>query len=182
MMIATDLRQPPVYSVLSIQSLLPQIQDLYGLSSLLSGALLRAWANDVYDIRRAEGHAILKVYRSQFRSEEEVAWETDLQAYLAASGLGIVPIISLADGSLTGAVETDEGSRPVTLSPFIEGIKPDHPLTPEFYYQFGRLAAEIHRASDHFSSPYRAPVLDLAALVDTPLATIQPWFDERPED
>ncbi len=172
----------PAYSVLSIQSLLPQIQDLYGVTPPLSGTLLRAWANDVYDIRHAEGHGILKVYRSQYRSPEEVAWGAGLQAYLAAHGIGVVPIIPLADGSLTSALETGEGRRPVALSPFIEGIKPDYPLTPEFYSQFGLLAAEVHQASDRFSSPYRAPVLDLAALVDTSLATIEPWFDGRPED
>lgn len=172
----------PVYSVLPVQSLLPRIQDLYGLASPLSGTLLRAWANDVYHIRHADGHAILKMYRPQWRSPDEVAWEADLQGYLAAQGIGVVPIIPLAGGSLTGALETAEGTRPITLSPYVEGTKPDHPLTPEFYSQFGRLAAEIHQASDGFSSVHRGPVLDLAALIDTPIATIQPWFDERPDD
>lgn len=179
----TDLpAESSLYSVLTAQSLLQAIQDLYRLGSPVCGRLLRAWANDVYDIRHAEGHAILKVYRSAWRSAEEVAWEADLQAYLAANGIGVVPIIPLADGSLTGALETHEGPRPMTLSSFIEGIKPDHPLTPEFYSQFGRLAAEIHQASDRFSSLYRAPMLDLAALVDTPLATVQLWFESRPDD
>jgi len=114
----------PVYSVLSIQSLLPQIQDLYGLTPPLSGTLLRAWTHDVYDIRHAEGHAILKVYRSQCRSREEMAWEADLQAYLAANGMGVVPIIPLADGSLAGALETDEGRPPVTLSPSSRASSP----------------------------------------------------------
>jgi len=111
-----------------------------------------------------------------------VAWEADLEAYLAANGSSIVPIIPLANETLTRELETDEGRRPVTLSPFIEGIKPDHPLTPEFYSKFGRLAAEIHRESDCFSSPCLGPVLDLASLVDEPLAAIQPWFASRLDD
>ncbi len=171
-----------MYSILPVQPLLKQIQSLYSLRSPLSGTLLRAWANDVYDIRHAEGHSILKVYRPQWHSAQEVAWEADLEAYLAANGSSIVPIIPLANGSLIAELETDEGRRPVTLSHFIEGIKPDHSLTPEFYFRFGRLAAEIPQAFDRFSSPYQASVLDLASLVDEPLAAIQPWFTSRLDD
>jgi len=45
----------------------------------------------------------------------------------------------------------------------------------------GRLCAQIHQASDGFTSTRHRPELDLAALIDEPLATILPWLESRPD-
>ncbi len=173
---------PPVYSVLAVGPLLKEVQRLYGLAGPMSGELLRAWANDVYELRTPSGRYVLKVYRDQWRLAEEVTWEAELQAYLCAQGLGVAQIISLPDGALTASLQTREGNRPMVLSRYVEGNKPDHPLTSEFYYQFGRLGAEMHQLSNGFSSLHPAPCLDRTTLVDEPLATVRPWFADCPND
>ncbi len=173
---------PAIYSVTAVGPLLEEVQHLYGLAGPVYGRLLRAWVNDVYEVTTPNGHFVLKVYRDQWRSAEEVAWEAELQAHLGAHGLGVAPIIPVHDGQLTAAVQTPEGERPITLSRYVEGAKPDHPLPPNFYSQFGQLGAAVHQISDGFSSPHPRPQLDRAALIDEPLATVRPWFEHRPAD
>src|SRR6185312_10771080 len=75
-------------------------------------ALYRTLANDVY---RVEPGHYRKVYRHDWRTAGEVAWECDVITHLIAAGLPIAPVVPRLNGTLVGVWQAPEGPRPLVL-------------------------------------------------------------------
>lgn len=125
---------------------------------------------------------ILKVYGAGWRSASEVAYELDVLAHLANKGFAAPPAISRRDGGLIDALRAPEGVRYCALFAYAAGTKPSPPFTETLYYHFGGATARMHRALDGFTSTHTRAPLDLAYLLDRPLAALRPWLERRPND
>ncbi|WP_020580408.1 phosphotransferase [Actinopolymorpha alba] len=51
--------------------------------------LVRSLVNDVYEVTTGQGRYVLKVYRHDHRSAEEVTWELECATHLAMCGLPV---------------------------------------------------------------------------------------------
>lgn len=89
--------------------------------------------------------------------------------------------VAKTDGSLLSLVEQPEGQRSAVLFTYAEGDQPGDLMEGQARL-FGRAAANVHSASDDFTSQYQRFRLDLSHLIDEPLAKTLPFLDRRPED
>jgi Ser/Thr protein kinase RdoA (MazF antagonist) len=113
--------------------------------------LVRSLANDVY---RVEPGHFLKVYRHGWRTADEVAWEADLIAHLAGSGIPVAAVAPRRDGSAVGIWRAPEGPRPLLLFQAIPGRPPEPPFAPGVHRKHGELIARVHQAGRAFRSPH----------------------------
>ncbi len=173
---------PVVSSLLAPEALLTEVAHAYALDTLISCRLLRAYVNDVYLLTTASDAYVLKVYRAHWRSRSEIAYELDVLSHLAATGIPTAPARRRRDGTLIGALRAAEGTRYGVLFAFAEGAKPTPPFTAALYYHFGQATARMHRALDGFASAHARVPLDLAYLIDQPLAALRPRLKRRPDD
>jgi Ser/Thr protein kinase RdoA (MazF antagonist) len=164
---------PTLRSLPVPQALRAHLQHAYGFE-ITGCALLRSLVNDVYEIGTPKRRMLLKLYRAGNWSIDEVSWEVELAAHLAAGGVPVPQVQPLADGKLVGKLDSAEGIRPFTLAEFIEGGKPRPPFDDNLYGAFGRLVAAFHDTADSFSSKCGRRPSDLRRQLDDPLAAILP--------
>jgi Ser/Thr protein kinase RdoA (MazF antagonist) len=173
---------PVTHSLLAAEALRGEVARSYPVARPVDCTLYRSYANDVYLVTTAEGQRILKVYRASWRSVEEIAYEVELLAHLAAKGVRVATAVRRNDGGVLGTLRAPEGARHYVLYSYADGIKPRQPFTTDLYRRFGRATALVHRASDDFVSPHRRTPLDLVHFLDRPLAALRPWLAGRPDD
>lgn len=173
---------PTAHSLLSADALLAGIDRAYTIEPLKACTLIRSYVNDVYAITAAVNRYVLKVYRAGWRSWSEIAWEIDVLAHLAMRDVAVATAIPRNDGRRIGTVRAPEGVRYVVLFTHAADTKPTPPFTAALYYHFGQATAHMHHALDDFASPHARIPLDLAYLLDRPLAALRPWLAHRPSD
>lgn len=173
---------PCLRSLLDPDALLALISRDYGLTGLERPVLLRSLVNDVYRVDTTGRTYVLKVYRSGWRSPDEVAWEGDLVTHLDRAGVPVSPLVARADGAPVGVIDAPEGPRPMMLSEFTDGDDPPRPFTGALYRDFGRLIGRLHDAGAGFASRHHRPPADLTNLLDRPLAAILAVLADRPDD
>jgi Ser/Thr protein kinase RdoA (MazF antagonist) len=169
------------YSILSADALMAEVAQAYAMDTPVSCQLLRRRLHDTYLLTTRDARYIIRVYRARARTPAEVGYELELLAHLAARGVSVAVPIPTRDGCLSHPLVAPEGTRQLVLFPYIEGI----PLSwneAEHCYLAGKLLAAIHTASEDFESRQARCRLDLAYLIDAPLAAIRPFLAHRPED
>ncbi len=150
------------------------VMERYDVGPLLDVRLLRSWTHAVFEVRTTRGRAVLKCYRPGWRGEGEIAWEVDLVDHLVGCGVHVAPVLRSRSGDPIIPIGTGSSAPLAVLFGFAEGAKPEAPFPPELYEREGRAVAALHGALDSFRSDHRRPPLDLAALIDRPLAHILP--------
>src|SRR5262249_16883314 len=83
------------------------------------------------------------------------------------------------DGTLAQTLSSPEGPRCLALFEFVEGAPASFQNTDHAYLA-GRAAARIHNAANAFTMSCPRPRLDLAALIDEPMAAIGPFLGAWP--
>jgi Ser/Thr protein kinase RdoA (MazF antagonist) len=172
---------PVVYSILSADALLDRITAAYSVGAPVSCQLLRPGSNDTYLVTTLEDQFVARVYGEHWRSFSEIHYEIDLLHHLAARGTSVSLPIAGDDGVVARPLQAPEGTRYLVL--FTRA--PGRPLVwtdPEHCYLAGRVAAELHTASDDFESSHARFRMDLDYLVDEPLAAVRPFLAHRPND
>jgi Ser/Thr protein kinase RdoA (MazF antagonist) len=173
---------PVVHSIIAPEALLAEIARAYSIATPAHCALYRSWTNDVYLVTTARATFYLKVYGFGWRTRESVAYEIHLLAHLAAKGVAVALPIPRHDSEAIGMLRAPEGERCCVLFAAAPGEKPQPPFSTTLYRQFGRATAQLHAASDDFTSPHARDPLDLAMLIDRPLNTIAPHLGHRADD
>jgi Ser/Thr protein kinase RdoA (MazF antagonist) len=123
---------------------------------------------------------ILRVYRTAWRTDSDVLYEVDVLNHLERKGVSVAVPIAQNDGSYLQRVEAPEGPRQIVLFTYANGD--DVWNRDECIAPYGRSAAEIHNATEDFSSPHVRFPLDVGELLDKPLTAIQPRLLHRPDD
>jgi Ser/Thr protein kinase RdoA (MazF antagonist) len=173
---------PVAHSILAPGALSAEIARSFAIGRPINCALYRSWTNDVYRVTTTEGEYYLKVYGYGWRTREAVSYEVDLYTHLATKGIPIAPPIPQRAGEWIGTLHAPEGERCCVLFAAAPGEKPQPPFSTNLYHQFGRATAQLHTASDDFSSRHARDPLDLDMFIDRPLRTVLPLLDHRPDD
>jgi Ser/Thr protein kinase RdoA (MazF antagonist) len=144
--------------------------------------LVRSFVNDVYEIRTPRQRFVLKLYRHNGWSVDEVGWEAELVEHLFANGIPVSPVVPMTSGRAVGQLAAPEGVRPFLLSEYVEGRKPQEPFDDDLYRSYGRLIGRLQEAGDTFRTDrYRRP-FGLEAILDEPLARVLPALTQQPAD
>ncbi|MDQ3653862.1 MAG: phosphotransferase [Chloroflexota bacterium] len=135
--------------------------------------LLRAYTNDVYLVETLDQRYVLKVYGAGWRHDSEIRFEVDLLDHLASRGIFVAQAVVGPNDEALQHIEFGGDQRQAVLFHYAAGRKPNPPFTPAMYYQEGKAVAALHAASDDFRTPHRRRPLDLALLIDHPLALVE---------
>ena len=146
----------------------------YSLPQPLTCELLRAYTNDVYEIKTGQDRFVLKVYGKDWRSEADIRYEIALLQHLDAKGVRVALPIAGHDQDFLRTIETEEDKRYAVLFEFADGEKPQPPFSVALYEEFGRTFAKMHTASDDFKTEHFRPARDLTYLIDDPLRVVLP--------
>ncbi len=133
---------------------------------------LRAYTNDVYLVETNDPRYVLKVYGHGWRHDAEIRFEAELLDHLAAKGILVAQAIMGRNGEALQHVAIAGVRRQAVLFEYAAGRKPEPPFPPELYESEGRAVAALHQAADDFATSHERRMLDLATLIDGPLALV----------
>jgi Ser/Thr protein kinase RdoA (MazF antagonist) len=171
---------PVTHSILSTVALLASVLPNYMISTPIDCKLLGCGLNDTYLVKTVDEQVILRAYRATWRSAADIGYELDVLQYLDRANVPVAAPIPRKDGNLIYELHAPEGTRRVALFRYAPG----HELTQdqEQSYLYGQAVANIHAATDGFTSVHQRARIDLAHLIDQPLAAIRPFLAHRPKD
>jgi len=133
--------------------------------------------HDNYLIEDTGGKYILRVYRNDWRSPDDAQFELELLAFLHQHNAPVAGPVRTTAGNLAFTVQCPEGTRLAALFPFAAGRAPEGEITAAQCKLLGRAVADVHRISESFTTSHARPILDVAELVDEPMALAEPYLD-----
>lgn len=151
-----------------------QFAQLYELNDATFHSL-NTLVNDIFEVTASEGKFALKLYHTPYRTVEEVQWELELLLHLAACN---VPIAKPVKGN-NGYIQTfsiNGQNRIGLLFEWASGEKPKPSVST--YTTVGKAAAQIHQASDTFTSSRNREHYNLQLLIDEQLQRMEHQLKE----
>ena len=175
-----------LHSVPSAQAVFDQLAG-YPLGEVYRCDLLSHGINDLYLVVADRGRFVLRIGPAMDpvagRSPAELAYELDLLDHLTARGFACPEPVRRRDRHSWFTLPAPEGPRPAVLFSYVPGdLTSPREQVPELSARYGRMVAALHRLTDDFQSVHPPPALDLARLMDRPLALAAPVLEERPDD
>lgn len=165
------------YAQLAVPSVLRNVQQQYDLTGLEHCKFYARGLHDNYLLESQQKKYILRVYRNAWRTEEAIRFELDLLCYLGERGASVSYPINTTSGASCFSIVTPIDQHFAALFPYADGQAPGGALSVAESLLLGNTVAQIHAASDDFTSAHTRPCLDLAFLVDASIATIAPFVD-----
>jgi len=133
--------------------------------------------HDNYLIEHSGRNYMLRVYRSDWRSNEEIQFELELLDFLQCNRAAVAGPVSTVDGSLSVTMDSPEGSRSAALFHYAHGRAPEAAITAQECELLGRTVAEVHQMGNMFATTRQRPELDFLHLVEEPVALYAPYLD-----
>lgn len=174
---------PVHHSTLSADALSMKVLRDYNVGIPTECTLLTRGLNDTYVVVTDDGKFVLRIYRKAWRSESEILFELEALLHLAGKGVSVSAPIRRKDGRITGIVAAPEGPRYIVLFSYAPGAEPTYERESEAEsYLYGKVAAQIHAATDTFRGSFHRFSLDLDHLLTLPLRACEPLLAHRPTD
>ena len=121
--------------------------DTYNFEKNTSCQLIKTWVNDTYLVEVSSEKFIFRIYRLDWRSENEIAEELRLINLLKEKNISIsFPILDKKDNFIQ-SINAPEGKRFGVLFSFAEGEKQLN-LSPDLHFEIGKMMGEIHKTSE----------------------------------
>jgi len=167
-------------TVLAAEAILAEVMQAYSLDLPTGCELLKFHTNDTYLLNTVAGPYILRLYGARCRLVSEINYELAFLRHVASKGLTVSLPIAARDGAWTYPVYAAEGTRHLVVFTYVIGS----PLTWKTHAECriaGRSMAQLHAAADDFECEHERRSLDLAELIDRPLAVLHSFVKSRPE-
>ena len=165
------------YAQLAASSVRQAVLLQYDLAETTHCKFYARGLHDNYLLESQQRKFILRVYRNDWRTEEAIHFELDLLRFLSDRGGSVAYPINTQSGASCFSIATATGQRFAALFPYADGQAPGGALSVEESLLLGHAVAQIHSASNDFSSAHARPHLDLAFLVDASIEAIAPFVD-----
>ena len=165
------------YSQLSSDSVGRMVSTYYGLASDLNCTFYVLGLHDNYLIESKSNKFILRIYRNNWRSEEEVKFEIELLAYLNEKTDLVAELVPTEKNDLTFSIKSPEGTRIAVLFRYADGSAPESAITPGEAELLARSIATVHKITDSFVPTYTRQTLDITYLLDNSINAIEPYLD-----
>jgi Ser/Thr protein kinase RdoA (MazF antagonist) len=176
---------PVTHSILSTQALIDDfLRPSYDIKLPMDCRFLLPGLNDTFLVDTQCNKYILRIYRKDWRSLDEIFYELEVLQYLDCRGVSVSIPIARKDGDYVGKIDAPEGLRYAVLFTYAPGKQFAYKETEQEQeaYLYGKIAAKIHTATDSFQTDYQRFSLDSDNLLDAHLRSIQPFLSHRPED
>jgi len=145
-------------------SILPEICRFY-----ISGL------HDNYLVIGKKKKFILRVYRNDWRTDEEIFFELEFLKFLQSKSINISYPETVNDGKSYFYIKGPEGKRVCALFKYANGSAPENSISAEECELLGKHTANLHLASTNFQTLHKRPILDLSYLLDRSISLIFPF-------
>ncbi len=166
-----------IYSRLSSSAVVEQLLPDYGLTSSVQCQYYVLGLHDNYIIEDGDRRYILRVYRNDWRSREDVLFETDLLTFLAAAGAPVAGPLPTIHGARCIFRDYPEGEKAVALFPYAPGVAPGNDLNVDQSRLLGEVVAQIHSEADRYVPRFSRQVLTIDYLLDTSVRVVSGFVD-----
>ena len=173
---------PVTHSVVSPTALVTTLLPDYAIGPPRACHLLHRGLNDTYLVTTPATRYVLRIYRHQWRTRDDILYEVALLTHLQHAGVAVSRPIARRDGQFTRLLRAPEGERYAVLFTYAPGGPPPWPLPPTYGRLYGQAVAAIHTGLDAFVPAHGRFPLDLDYLIDRPLQSILPFLADRPAD
>jgi Ser/Thr protein kinase RdoA (MazF antagonist) len=172
---------PISHSILDSPSLRERIVEAYDLPHPVQCELLTRGMNDVYLIRCDGTTYASRVWRTGFRSEADVDYETQFLKFLDEAGVPVPAPIPTRDGTLYIPLDAPEGRRHLSLFRWADGAPfADNP-NPEMAKRLGVMFGRLHLIAKDFA-PTRVRSIDSGRQMRLGLPSLQRMVAHRDGD
>jgi Ser/Thr protein kinase RdoA (MazF antagonist) len=164
------------YSRLSSESVIEIINLQYQLTGIIDCKYYVFGLHDNYLIENNNKLFIFRIYRNDWRSEEEILFELELLSYLDNKKINVAAPIPSKNSKLCSSIECPEGKRITALFNYANGMAPNKDITLKECKLLGSSVATLHKETKYFKTQYTRPILNLEYLVNRSLNLIKPFI------
>lgn len=167
---------PATHSVLSAKVLKFTLPKQYSIGDVFDCKLIQRKVSDTYQINAETGTYYFRIYRTGWRTKEEIRFELDVIEHLIKKGVMVCGVARTKDGGKVITINAIEGVRYAVLFAGAQGA----PLSnleigrDRAVWRLGESAALIHDALNDFSSEYMRLQCDEDIFITRPLRSIEP--------
>jgi len=165
------------YSQLSTNSVSRLIALQYDIPEIIDCKFYVLGLHDNYLIISNHIKYILRIYRNDWRSEQEIQFELELLTFLGKKNAPVAtPLLTKTD-NLSFTIDSPEGIRIAALFYYADGYAPGKDITLEQSNLLGKTVASVHQIADTFETHLSRQNLDLSYLLDDSIVAIEPYID-----
>lgn len=177
------MKQPEyTYSQLSSNSVGRLAASKYDLPEFIDCKFYVLGLHDNYLIECKNKKYVLRIYRSDWRSEQEIQFELELLAFLGEKGVPVAHPLPTNSGALSIDIDSPEGKRVAALFHFAQGYAPGNEITPEQSILLGKAVANTHEIAETFETTSSRQILDIPYLLDESIVAIKPYLDAEAQN
>ena len=134
------------HSIVNHEQLGTLIRERYDVGQDTYCELIHRGMNDVFKVRDGGEVTACRVWRTEWRSFDDVAYELGFLEHLTDAGVSVGNVIRTRQDETYFAVQAPEGPRAVGLFKWADGKKFGDAPTPELAFSIGALFAQMHMA------------------------------------
>ncbi len=168
--------QKYAYTRLSAAYLLTLLQEDYSVLKMATCHYFTAGLHDNYIVETSCARFICRVYRNDWRSEDEIGYELELLAYLSEQDSPVAAPVPDRKSYLFFRINCPEGMRLVALFNYAVGNPPRSDIGAETALLLGQAVARVHQDGAGFQSGYQRKALKLPFLLTDALDAIFPFL------
>ncbi len=168
------------YSTINPDELMAKVIPEYSIDTPLECLFWERGANDTYQVRCADAHYFLRIYRHGAFPREANEFEAEVLSYLHQQGFSVAYPIARKSGGYLTEIMAPEGPRFVLLTALAEGSTPDYD-SPETCRLVGQSVAKMHLASSGFTTFHKRSRLDLQGLLENSMVDVRNHMAHRPD-
>ena len=169
------------HSTIAAGALGTEIARLWGLAGGVRCELLSRGVNDYYIVQHGATRYASRLLRHNFRPPERNRYEAALMRFYKERGFAVCAPIPAIDGEVLQEVLAPEGTRVLSLFPWLRGPTVSRDPRPEMAERLGAMVAQMHLAAPDFLPP-QPVVVDIPAFFAERLPALRSTMAERPDD
>jgi len=153
------------------------VSNYYDLPEVTYCSFFTTGLHDNFLVKCGHDKYILRLYRNNWRSPEEINFELELLAFLGEKKAPVAAPLPSKNGELCFVLDSPEGERSAALFCYASGDAPGNNISAAQGALLGKSVANIHQQSDLLVPAYTRQVLDIAYLLDKSILAIEPFLD-----
>ncbi len=158
---------------------MPLIKAHYPDIAPLSCKFYARGLHDNYLVESDTAKYILRIYRHDWRSADEINFELQLLLFLRGKNSRVSTPRLTPGGKAGFFIDFQEGKRMAVLFDYADGYPPEKESLARISGLLGRAVARVHLDTTDFVAEYDRPVLDTPYLLDHSIVSIEPYLDAQ---
>lgn len=171
------------HSIVSDKSLDEFIVENYEISRASECKYLYQGLNDFYLVNDGKEKYIFRIYRSGWRSRENIVVEVELLSQLEKNSAPVAGIIQDRRGEKVQTIRCPEGERyGILMHCAANSENESHCIVEGNALGYGKAVAKLHNAARNCDIPAGTTLIDAEHLIWQPLALVESVFPDRKQE